>query len=142
MTAKDIYSSYRFMAEIKGIAQMVFTECQGLEVEIEYEDVVEGGLNGFIHRLPKKVSRFPNLVLKRGLAADELWAWHSRTIDGFIERKNVSILLHGYAHMQHIRWDIRDALPIKWSVPALNAGDNQVAFETIELIHNGIRRVS
>ena len=143
MPLTDTYSSYRFFAKIDGLAEEVcFTECQGLEVEIEYEEVVEGGLNGYVHRLPKKVSKFPNLVLKRGLAADELWAWHAKTVDGFIERKNVSIQLYGYNGMPIVRWNIQGALPIKWAGPSFNAGDNQVAFETLELIHNGIRRAS
>jgi phage tail-like protein len=142
MPLKDAYSSYRFIVEMQGLAQVYFTECQGLEVEIEFEEVVEGGLNGYVHRLPKKVSRFPNLVLKRGLASDELWAWHARTVDGFIERKSVSVQLLGYAGMQHVRWNIYGALPIKWTGPSFNSGDSQVAFETLELIHNGIERAA
>ena len=142
MPNRDPYSSYRFRAEINGLAQVHFTECQGLEVEIEYEELAEGGLNSFVHRLPKKVSRFPNLVLKRGLASDELWTWHARTVDGFIERRPVTITLYGYAGMTEIRWNIAGALPIKWAGPSFNAGENQVAFETLELIHNGIKRAS
>lgn len=142
MPRKDSYVSYRFWAELEGVAQIYFTECHGLEIEIEYEDVVEGGLNDYIHRLPKKVSKFPNLVLKHGQATDQLWAWHARTVDGFITRKSVSILLNGYDGMEQVRWNIRDALPIKWIGPAFNASENQVAFETLELIHNGIKRAS
>ena len=142
MTLIDAYTSYRFLAEIDGLAQMYFTECQGLEVEIEYEELVEGGLNNYVHRLPKKVSRFPNLVLKRGLASDELWAWHAQTVDGIITRRSVSITLTGYEGMTQIRWNIREALPIKWAGPSFNAGENQVAFESLELIHNGIKRAS
>ena len=48
---------------------MIDASCQevtGIQAEFEFETVVEGGENRFVHRLPR-YTKFPNLVLKRGI---------------------------------------------------------------------------
>ena len=37
-------------------------------------------------------------------------------------------------------WEIKDAFPIKWVGPELNATQNNVAVETLELCHQGMER--
>ncbi|MND04122.1 T4-like virus tail tube protein gp19 [compost metagenome] len=41
-----------------------------------------------------------------------------------------------------IRWDVRDALPIKWSGSELKSDGNTVMIETLELVHHGFVRAS
>ena len=36
-------------------------------------------------------------------------------------------------------WSFIDAFPIKWTGPNLNAGSNQVATETLEIVHAGLQ---
>jgi phage tail-like protein len=67
----DLYSSHRFAVELKGVTEALFTECSGLQIELEVQEWQEGGLNNVVHRLPGRVKTAPNLVLKRGLATDD-----------------------------------------------------------------------
>jgi phage tail-like protein len=36
-------------------------------------------------------------------------------------------------------WSFADAFPIKWAGPNLNASSNQVATETLEIVHGGLQ---
>ncbi len=36
-------------------------------------------------------------------------------------------------------WAFLNAYPVKWTGPNLNAGSNQIATETLEVVHNGLR---
>ena len=36
-------------------------------------------------------------------------------------------------------WSFADAFPIKWAGPNLNASSNQVATETLEIVHAGLQ---
>ena len=37
-----------------------------------------------------------------------------------------------------LRWHLRDAWPVKFEGPTLNATGNEVAIETLELAHEGL----
>jgi phage tail-like protein len=139
----DPYSAHRFWVEVHGINEAVFTECTGLTSEVELEEVKEGGQNEYIHRLPGRVKSFPNLVLKRGLATPELWEWYADVasgIKGKIKRRNITISLKGVNDAPVLRWEVIDALPIKWVGPNLKSGTGEVAVESVEFIHTGFKR--
>lgn len=134
------YTTYRFFVEIQGLTEAVFDECTGLQAEIDVMTVQEGGRNDYVHQLPGRMKEFPRLVLRRGIAGSTLWDWFSGVVAGKIERKSITITLNGYHGMTPIRWDVTGALPVKWSGPDLNAASSEVAFESIELIHQGFVR--
>ena len=37
------------------------------------------------------------------------------------------------------RWNVDDAFPVKWEGPSLNVEGNQVAVETLEIAHHGLK---
>ncbi|GAB4443577.1 MAG: phage tail protein [Chloroflexi bacterium OHK40] len=139
----DPYSAHRFWVEIKGLNEAIFIECSGLAAEVEVEEWKEGGLNSRVHRLPGRVKSFPNLVLKRGVATAELWEWYYKVASGrrgAIERQNMTVTLKGGNDLPLVRWEIFDALPVKWSGPTFKSGSGEIAVEAIEFIHNGFER--
>ena len=137
------YLSFRFRVEFDNVIAGGFTECTGLTVETEVEERREGGLNEFAHKLPKG-TKYGTLILKRGfLDSTDLWDWNARVIAGQTEqRKNLSIVLLDGEGNDKIRWDVRDALPIKWSGSELKSDGNTVMIETLELVHHGFVRAS
>jgi phage tail-like protein len=140
MSTREVYAGYRFWVEIGGITEGGFSECSGLQIETEVFEWEEGGQNGFRHRLPGR-AKYVNLVLKRGMATPELWSWCERTRQGQIERLTLGIVIYGYKGAADLRWDVIDALPVKWSGPTLKTGASEVAVESIELLHHGLKRV-
>jgi len=136
---KDPYVSFRFRAEIDSLLVSGFSEVTGLTFETEVETFREGGVNAHEWQLAGP-TKFPSrLILKRGLAdADALWSWYRDVMNGSIVRKNVTIVLLNHAGEEKWRWVFRGACPVKWSGPEFRAGAAEIAFESIELVHNGL----
>lgn len=135
----DPFTSFRFRAEIESLEVSGFSEVSGLTVETEVESFREGGVNTRDWQLAGP-AKFPaKLTLKRGLAdADALWSWYRDIMAGRIKRKQVTIKLMDYAGDEKWRWVFQKACPVKWNGPELRAKSTEVAFESIELIHEGI----
>jgi phage tail-like protein len=134
----DPFMSFRFRIEIDGLIQGGFTEISGLEATTQVEDFREGGLNDYIHKLPKETT-FTNLILKKGLAdSDELYRWHRDVLAGKIERTTIHItMLKDRSDEIAHQWSFKDAFPAKWKGPDFNADGNTVAFEILEIAHHG-----
>jgi phage tail-like protein len=146
---QDPYVTYRFNAVIdyRGDRRVVggFSEISGLAFETEVETFREGGENTYEQQLAGP-TKFPSrLVLKRGLADGEaLWSWYQEVMHHAIKRRDITIVLlqNHYVPPDHDeakwRWLFRDACPVKWTGPEFRAGTAEVAFESIELVHNGL----
>ena len=134
----DPYLAFRFKVEIEGVIAASFSECSGLQVETEIEEYREGGVNVFVHKLPKR-TKYQTITLKRGLMdSEELWYWHQGVVAGIVIRLNGSILLLDHKGREQWRWNFIEAYPIKWVGPALRADQGSVAIETLELAHHGL----
>ena len=135
---KDPYANFKFLVEITGMVVAGFSEVSGLQAEIETEEYREGGVNHFVHKLPK-VTRYPNLTLKKGITdSDSLYKWYRDASAGSVERKQVSILLLDYSGNEVRRWNFSEAYPVKWIGPELRADSNAIAVEVVELVHKGL----
>src|SRR5262245_53478579 len=89
----DPYKVFRFIVEINGKRVGGLSEVTGLEVRTEVDEQREGGVNDYVHKIAKE-TRYPNLVLKRGITDKaDLWLWHQQIVLGEIERKTVSVIL-------------------------------------------------
>jgi phage tail-like protein len=138
----DPYQVFNFLVEIEGILAGGFSECSGLQVETEYFDYREGGVNDYVHRFAGP-TKYPPLALKHGLTQiDGLWSWHQDVVKGKIERKNGTIYLLDKQGIPVMWWDVKEAFPVKWTGPDLRASSNEVAFESVELAHRGLSRPS
>lgn len=134
----DPFLDARFLIEIDSLVVAGFSEVSGLEVELETEEYAEGGVNTYTHSLPKQFD-YPNLVLERGVTDSRtLWQWVEDALNGRIERKNVRVILLDSVGQERWGWEFREAYPVKWAGPELDADRASVAVETLELTHNGI----
>jgi phage tail-like protein len=135
----DPYASFRFRVEIDQIEVSGFNEVTGLTLETEVETFREGGVNLHERQLAGP-TKFPaKLILKRGLAdAEALWSWYQGVMNGRVERKQLTVVLLNLAGENSWRWVFREACPVKWTGPEFRAGTAEVAFESIELVHNGL----
>ena len=135
----DPFAGYRFRIEVDGVISGGFTDVSGIELSTDVETVKEGGVNFYEHKLPKG-SKFSDITLKRGLSDKEaIWDWYYNVVNGKVERKNLSILLLDESLKETIkRWDYYEAYPIKWTGPALNAGNNGITTEAVVITHHGM----
>jgi phage tail-like protein len=136
--------SSQFFVDIDGIEEGFFTECGGLNVEVDVKSYEEGGLNEYVHKLPGRV-KYSNVTLKRGLAySGQTWSkWRDWCAGIFkaegkpIERKNLTIRCYDAAGNKLGSWQLEGAFPVKWAGPKFEAGSTNVAIESLELAHNG-----
>lgn len=113
-----------------------FTEVSGLSMELGNEEVPEGGENRFVQKYPTR-TRFPELVMKRGLLKQSLvWSWlHECLVDYRITPRSLDIMLLNEQHLPLMVWHVIGAWPTKWSVSDLNANSNSYTVETLQLTY-------
>jgi phage tail-like protein len=116
-----------------------FSECTGLDMSLDVEEYKEGGNNGLILRFPTRV-KWSNLRLKRGIAtSDELWLWHFGFVQGQVVRRDGVVTLQDEQQNPVKSWSFTHGLPVKWTGPSLNAAQNQIAIEELEIAHEGLK---
>jgi phage tail-like protein len=136
----------RFVFTVDGLTIGAFTEVSGLSVQIDTEELVEGGQNQYTHKLPKQM-KWPNLVLKRGITeTDALFEWFAKcsgegleAAGNKVERRHGSVQLLDSTGKVVRRWNFTDAFPVKWTGPKLAASSRDLATEELEVTHCGFK---
>ena len=154
-------SSFTVIIDNPPLALATFQEVSVLSVEIEVEEFAEGGENTFLHQVPVR-SKFPNLVLKRGMSQDDyLYNWIQEAgnwhLDGPEEmnRREVTLVLWGSLPEPAVSmartaglpvrnplraWTFVDAFPVKWTAPNFSLSGDEFPIEELELAHSGFSR--
>ena len=118
-----------------------FSECTGLEATMEPKVIKEGGRNYGPHQRPGPVT-FATVVLKRGISNDiDLFKWFSETTSRaqFTNRRDVTITLRNISGQPVLRWQLRNAMPIKFKAGDMNARGTEIGIEELHLAHEGLR---
>ena len=137
----DPYKVFKFRVEIDGLTSAAFSEVSGLDSETAVIEYRTGSEPNSVRKLPG-LTKYPNIVLKRGITRDaELSDWRQRIVEGNIDRRNGSIVLQDDSGADQVRWIFRDGWPCKLQGPHLNAHGNDIAIETLEISHEGLERV-
>jgi phage tail-like protein len=144
MPRRDPYVAHRFLVEIGAEVVASFSECSGLALETEFEEVQEGGENQVRYKLPKG-AKWSNLTLKHGLTDSRaLWDWYRSRMQGDFtsaggKRRSIAVILWDESLADQVwRWDFAAAYPVKWTGPELKADAAAVAVETLEFAHHGL----
>ncbi|WP_154857942.1 phage tail protein [Cyclobacterium xiamenense] len=128
---------FHFSVSFSGLegeeADTQFQSVSGLTVDLETEEFAEGGENRFKHKFPVR-TKYPNLVLKRGMAMDsELIQWCRDAMESFaFSPKNLTIRLLNETHEPLRTWNVVHAFPVKWVVGDFNAEESKLVIETLE----------
>ncbi|WP_297087463.1 phage tail protein [uncultured Draconibacterium sp.] len=129
---------FHFKVEFNAFpGEYAFQSVAGLSVEMETEQIAEGGENRFKHKVPVR-SKYPKLVLKRGLLVDsEIIRWCRNALENFeFEPTDLIVKLLNEEHQPLMTWNVVHAYPVKWSISDFDAEKNQLVIETLELNYN------
>lgn len=139
VSREDPYGSFNFLVQIEGVEAAGFREAELPDVEIEPIAYREGADRvSSVRLLPGRV-RHGRLVLRRGIAGDlTLWQWIRALTQGALDRRDVAVVLLDEARNPVLTWRLRRAWPAKLEGPRLDAQANEVAIETLELVHEGL----
>lgn len=140
----DPYAAYNFLVTVNGISNDgtavagSFTEVSGLEFEISPIEYRNGSEAITVRKMPGLV-KYTNLTFKRGITGDLLfWNWVQSGVTGTIQRADGSIVLLDEARAEVMRWNFTRAWPCKYTGPGLNAANNEIAMNTLEIAHEGL----
>jgi phage tail-like protein len=137
----EVGGAFRFVVELDGLIVGGFSEVTGMQSETEVKPFWEGGVNTHPHYIIEH-TKYPNIVLKRGItSSSELWDWYEGVSRGKIKRKNGAVILNNQGGHEVCRWNFLGAFPVKWNGPELNATSGNVAIESIELVHEGLKTI-
>jgi phage tail-like protein len=125
-----------------------FQECTGLEIEMDVQELQEGGRNdGVIQRVGR--GKYGRITLKRGMlyGSDRkvnvaLWGWLQGILTGTrpVPRYDGTIQLMSEDHTAVLAtWTFDRGLPAKISGPQLNAKSGDIAVEELQIAHEGLR---
>jgi phage tail-like protein len=115
-----------------------FSECRGLEGQLQIEEQPEGGRNDRVLRFPTRM-RWSNITLQRGVGlSPDLWAWYASYASGQGTRRDGLIVLMNDAREPVMFWKFTRGLPVRWTGPTLNARAGELAIESLEIAHEGL----
>ena len=138
-TRIDPYLSGNFLVNIEGVTTSAFSEALGLDAAIDVVDYRTGDQKeNSAQKLPG-LNRYADVTLKRGLTQDlSLWNWINSVLQGTVLRTTVVITLLDQSDNPVLSWKLTNAWPCRWTGPALVANSSEVAFESLEICHEGL----
>jgi phage tail-like protein len=141
----DPRPAFNFLVIVTGVSddgsdvQGSFAEVSGLEASLPAIKYRTGAETITERQIPGKVE-YPNIVCKRGATGDiRFWNWIVEAINGQVRRTEGAVVLLDENRQEYMRYTFSRAWPTKFTGPSLNANDNQIAMETLEIAHEGLR---
>ncbi len=140
----DPYAGYNFEVLLTGVSEDgsavkgSFSEASGLDTEIPAIEYRNGSEGNTMRKSPGLV-KYTNIVLKHGIVGDlAFWNWVMEGVNGTVRRTEGSILLLDENKQEVMRWNFHRAWPCKHTGPTLNAKNNEIAMESLEICHEGL----
>lgn len=125
-----------------GVNDLFFKSVSGLRYETEVVDVRVGGINDTTYRL-RGATKWSNLVLKQGFTngpnGNKLLKWRDDWLKGTCTRSTGSIQLLDTAGKTQKTWKFEDGWPCKWEISEFDASKTDLAIETLEIAHHGLK---
>lgn len=135
------YRNFRFKVEIGDLEAGGFSEVSGFDATFDVVEYREGDYEMTPMKLPG-LMKYGNITLKQGTANNTvLYDWLIDTYNGDISLKTLTITLLDEAGETAAQWQVINAWPVKYTAPDFNATSSEVAYESIELAHEGMTRL-
>ena len=150
----ELLVNCRFYFEADGLTDKMILEVSGLTTETPAaggDKVLGSGKQAVNLRqaTPTRVKFSPVTVKIVATNNTDLYQWYqdcNKNSGGGNQwdsnRKTASVTVYNQAGNEAARWNLENCYPSKYEGPKLEAGSNDVANETITLVHEGIKRVS
>jgi phage tail-like protein len=137
MADADAQVALYFKVRIDSVDLGAFTSCDGLSMDVETEDRIEGGNNGFVWKLPVRI-KYANIKFTRPVGPESMKVaqWLAKLATG-VKRTTAEIVALTPDGKPLVTWKILGVIPVKWQGPSFSAESAKVAQETLEIAHNG-----
>ncbi len=119
---------------------MSFQEVSGLDIQSEEIKYRAGDSKIFsVIKMPG-MTKFGNVTMKKGIfkGDNKFWDWISQIKMNTVKRLPITISLLDEGGEATMVWTLKNAWPTKVTGTDLKAEGNEVAIETIEIVHEGL----
>lgn len=139
------YRNSRYLLEIGGITRAGFSEATIPSNTTEATEYREGNAKPTVQKL-WSLNSYENLTLQWGTTDDsiELFEWRQQVEEGDVDgaRQNIAIeIIDEEGEPGGPRWEFEQAWPVNYDAPDFNATESAVAIESLEIAHEGMKRV-
>lgn len=130
-----------------GGTKIGFTEVSGLDFETEPIEYRHGASPEYFKTKQPGMQKWSNITMKRGTfnSDNEFYDWWKETVffeegesTGSRYRRDITISLLNENHEPTIVWKVKNVWPTKVQTTDLKADGNEIAIESIELVHEGL----
>lgn len=139
------YPSLVFHFEVQwGGTSISFTEVSGLTQEAQAVEYRTGDSPDYSMVKMPGIRKYNNITLKRGInkGDNDFFKWLNTIKQSDVERRDITINLLNEKNAPVMTWQAHNAFPVKVEGPGLKASGNEVAIESIELAHEGLKLIS
>ena len=129
-----------FFSVTWGGNEIAFQEVSGLDVQSEEIKYRHGNSKQFsVIKMPG-MKKYGNVTMKKGVfkGDNKFWDWLKQIEMNTIKRVPVIISLLDQTGTAVMVWTLTNAWPTKISSTDLKSEGNEVAIETIEIVHEGL----
>jgi len=139
------YPLPKFHFELEwGGTRIGFTEVTGLDFETEVIEYREGNMPTYNKTKQPGLTKYTDITLKRGIILDDFEYFNEWVKTAMFQenkakfRRTVTIKLLNEEHKPIVIWTVAKAWPSKYQSTDLKADGNEIAIETLTLVHEGL----
>ena len=137
----NVWPIPKFYFQVKWDSEvMSFQEISGLDIEAEPIEYRHGDSPEFSKIKMPGLKKSGNVTMKKGVykSDNKFWDWFNQIKLNTIKRVPVTISLLDEAGAPTMVWTLANAWPTKITSTDLKADGNEVAIESIDIVHEGI----
>ena len=131
----------KFYFQVKWDSEVLsFQEISGLDIEAQPIEYRHGDSPEFSTIKMPGIKKSGNVTMKKGVfkSDNKFWDWFNEIKMNTIKRKTVTISLLDEGGSPTMVWTLANAWPTKIQATDMKADGNEVAVESIEIVHEGI----
>ena len=131
---------FYFMVDWGSSKNILFQEVSGLELEAQNIEYRHENSPVFSTIKMPGIVKNGNVTMKKGVFANDnsFWDWYNKIKMNTIERQNVVIKLLDETGNPVMTWTLNNAWPTKISATDLKSDGNEIAVESLEIMHEGL----
>ena len=137
----SVWPMPKFHFQVKwGDQEMSFQEVTGLDAQSEEIKYRVGNSKEYsVVKMPGLI-KYSNVTMKKGIfkGDNKFWDWFNQIKMNTIKRIDITISLLDETDAPAMTWTLKNAWPTKISGYELKAEGNEVAVESIEIVHEGM----
>lgn len=138
---EDPYGSFHFKLELGKDEVVNLIEVSGLKTATSAYEIKEGGQNAYAHKRPDRSTWEPLVIRYASSTNRALEQWRTQFVanpfDENLIKNGAIILVDNHGDVLR-RYAFVRAWPVSWEGPTFDAGQSDLALETLEIAHEGI----